>query len=65
LPVQTSSQALIRLVDGFGQVRKETTMLNVSDNKVIFDVQNLPQGIYYLHIIDESTTKQYQVMITK
>lgn len=65
LPVQTSSQAIIRLVDGFGQVRKETTMLNVSDNKVIFDVQNLPQGIYYLHIIDESTTKQYQVMITR
>jgi hypothetical protein len=65
LPTESSATAIFRLIDGFGQVRKETTAATQNNNTITFSVTDLPQGIYYLHVIDHDFTKQYQIAITK
>jgi hypothetical protein len=65
LPTESSATAIFRLIDGFGQIRKETTAATQNNNTVTFSVADLPQGIYYLHVIDHDFTKQYQIAITK
>lgn len=62
--VKTGNTYDIRLYDGQGNLLRQTS---AKDGTVQFNVSNLPDGIYYLHIYDgvSANPEIHQVVVEK
>jgi len=62
-----SENLSLKLYDAMGQLRKTISLQNIDTytNTISLTVADLPIGTYFLHVINQDTLQQYQVLITR